>query len=308
MYDHAAQSSQAYDTGASAERLGHICGRDTSSTGAGSPPAAREGARGRRIAAEELLTIAAHDIRNYLTPMRGRIALLRQRAIREHRQIDIRDFAALEQSIERLSLLAANVLDVARLDAGLFTVYPRQVDLVELARETAGTMENGTVKVRVQSPVANLTIKADPERVRQALENLVGNAVRYSPDDGTVLIRIARNTADKKDWVTLTIEDQGPGVPAELLPHLFAPLHVGPGSVGLGLGLYLARKIAVAHGGSLAIQSPPGGGARFVLTFPDHPVVPIAPDGVAADSVQGSTCGSRSDIPHIPHKEGRVTI
>ena len=287
-----------------AEGLGPIRGRDTSSGPMDSPHTAPDGGRGWRIAAEELLTIAAHDIRNYLTPMRGRIALLRRRAIREHRQEDSRDFAALEWSIERLSLLVANVLDVARLDSGFFTVYPRQLDLVDLARETAEAMQNGTVTVRVEAPVAHLTIKADPERVRQALENLVSNAVRYSPDDGTVVIQIARNTAEKRNWVTLNIEDQGPGIPAELLPDLFAPLRVGPGSVGLGLGLYLARKIALAHGGSLSVQSPPGAGARFVLILPEHTVGPTAPDGVAADSAHGSTCGPRPEGAQSPNKEG----
>jgi two-component system, OmpR family, sensor kinase len=226
---------------------------------------------GRRTAADELLTIAAHDIRNYLTPMRGRAALLRRRAIREDRQADTRDFEALERSIERLNLLVGNLLDTARLDTGLFRMSMRRVDLVELARETADYMQNGTVTVRVEAPTASLVVMADPERVRQVLENLVANAVRYSPDDGTVLIRLARKAAGNEQWVTVAIDDQGPGVPAELLPHLFAPLHVGPGSVGLGLGLYLAREIARAHGGSLAVEAPPGGGARLILILPDCP-------------------------------------
>ena len=247
--------------------------------------------QGRRISPEELLTIAAHDIRNFLTPMRGRTELLSRRAIREHRQADIRDSAALERSIERVSRLVANLLDTARLDAGLFSVCASLVDLGALAREAAETMQDGAVSVRVEAPAASLMVLADGERVRQAVENLVANAVRYSPDKGTVLIRVARKSVDNEEWITLTIEDQGPGIPADLLPYLFAPLRVGPGSSGLGLGLYLAREIALAHGGSLTVESPPGAGARFVFSLPDHAVGPSAPEGVAPESVPGATGG-----------------
>ena len=78
-------------------------------------------------------------------------------------------------------------------------------------------------------------------------------------------------------------------MPAEVLPHLFTPLGVGPGSVGLGLGLYLAKEIAEAHGGSLVVESPQTGGARFVLTLPDQLTRSSTPDDVRADSAREAT-------------------
>jgi len=256
----------------------HVGNRSSTRSAPGGSPGAAATMQGRCIAPQDLLTIAAHDIKNYLTPMRGRTALLSRRATRAHRHADIRDFAALERSIERLSLLVGNVLDTARLGAGVFSIRPQPVDLVELARQTAETMQNGAVSVCVEATTARLTVTVDPERVRQALENLVANAVRYSPDAGTVLIDIARTRADNAEGVVVSIEDKGPGVPAELLPYLFVPLGVGPGSVGLGLGLYLAREIAEAHSGSLVVESPPTGGARFVLTLLDQLTRSTTPD------------------------------
>jgi two-component system, OmpR family, sensor kinase len=257
-------------SGLPAARSVHVGNQSNTRSAPGGSPGAAATMQGRCIAPQDLLTIAAHDIRNYLTPMRGRTALLSRRATRAHRHADIRDFAALDRSIERLSLLVGNVLDTARLGAGLFSIRPQPVDIVELASQTAETMQNGAVNIRVEATTARVTVSVDPERVRQALENLVANAVRYSPDSGTVVIGVTRATRDSAEKVVVSIEDQGPGVPAELLPYLFAPLGVGPGSVGLGLGLYLAREIAEAHAGSLVVESPPTGGARFVLTLPDQ--------------------------------------
>jgi two-component system, OmpR family, sensor kinase len=273
-------------SGFPAEQSVHVANRSKTCSGPGGSPGPVATLQGRCIAPQDLLTIAAHDIRNYLTPMQGRTALLSRRASRAHRHADIRDLAALERSIERLSLLVGNVLDTARLGAGLFSIRPQPVDIVELARETAEAMENGAVSVRVEATTDCVTLSVDPERVRQALENLVANAVRYSPDSGTVVISVARTTADNAEKVVVSIEDQGPGVPAELLPYLFAPLGVGPGSVGLGLGLYLAREIAEAHGGSLVVESPPTGGARFVLTLLDQLTRSTAPDLARAESLE----------------------
>ena len=225
--------------------------------------------QGSRIASKQLLAVVAHDMRNYLTPMRGRAALLLRRALSEHRESDVRDAAALERAIKRLNLLVINVLEGARLDAGLFTVRRQNVDLVDLAQDCAMLLATETVEVRVETPTRSLAALVDPERIRQALDNLVANAVSHSPDHGVVLVQVARDDRSDPMSIKLTVEDQGPGIPMELLPSLFAPFETGPGSGGLGLGLYLARQCAVAHGGSLNIEPTPGRGARFVLTLPD---------------------------------------
>jgi two-component system, OmpR family, sensor kinase len=232
--------------------------------------------QGPRIASKQLLFVLAHDMRNYLTPMRGRAALILRRALSEQRDADIRDAAALERAIERLHLLVINVLEGARLETGLFTVYRQKVDLVDLARDSAMLLATETVDVRVETPVRSLAAVVDPERIRQALDNLVANAIRHSPERGVVLIRIARDDQSDGTPIKLAVEDQGPGIPTELLPSLFVPFEPGPGSSGLGLGLYLARQCAVAHGGSLNLEPIPGRGARFVLIMPDYDEAALA--------------------------------
>jgi signal transduction histidine kinase len=81
-------------------------------------------------------------------------------------------------------------------------------------------------------------------------------------------MEIARQMRQERSWVLLTVADQGPGVPPHVLPKLFERFVRGPSSSGLGLGLYLARQIALAHGGTLEVESSPGKGARFVLALP----------------------------------------
>ena len=119
--------------------------------------------QGSRIASKQLLAVVAHDMRNYLTPMRGRAALLLRRALSEHREADVRDAAALERAIKRLNLLVINVLEGARLDAGLFTVRRRKVDLVDLAQDCAMLLATETVEVRVETPTRSLAALVDPE-------------------------------------------------------------------------------------------------------------------------------------------------
>jgi two-component system, OmpR family, sensor kinase len=108
----------------------------------------------------------------------------------------------------------------------------------------------------------------DPDRIRQALENLLANAVKHSPAGGAVSLQVATLARGGDQAAVITVADEGPGIPPELLPRLFERFAAGPGSTGLGLGLYLASRIAAAHGGTLTVDSAPGHGARFALSLP----------------------------------------
>jgi signal transduction histidine kinase len=109
----------------------------------------------------------------------------------------------------------------------------------------------------------DLVVRADLRRLRQVLTNLIGNAVHHSPKGSTVAVGACR----ERGAVQIRVTDQGPGVPSEIAPRLFARFARGPRSTGLGLGLYLAERIAAAHGGSLALDSTTAG-ATFVLSLP----------------------------------------
>jgi two-component system OmpR family sensor kinase len=224
----------------------------------------------RRAAAEELITVLAHDMANFLLPLRARIELIQRRARREHAADYLRDADGAARTLKALTRLISDLLDVGRLDQGLFTLRPQPVDVVKLAHEVSASVSTPEHEVQYRGP-EELVLVADPERLSQALENLLANAMKHSPAGLPVGVDIQEQQRDKGRWVRLAVTDQGPGIPPELLPTLFERSVRGQGSSGLGLGLYLARQIASAHGGTLEVSSKPGDGTRFELALPLEP-------------------------------------
>lgn len=227
--------------------------------------------QGRRAGAEELVTVLAHDLRNYLHPMQARLELLRHRAetLRAEGMLD--DVATMGRAVNRLEGLVSDILDVARLDRGMFDITVQNVDLGALAQDVAEHFGNPQhpVQVSVQAGVA-VRVLGEPARLRQCLENLVANALQKSPTHAAVALIVQKEVqANGEAIARVDVVDEGPGIPPEVLPHLFdrfttSRLREG----GLGLGLYLAKRIAAAHGGDLSAHSEPGKGARFTLKLP----------------------------------------
>lgn len=230
--------------------------------------------QGRRAVADELITVLAHDMGNYLAPLRARIELIRRRAARAKAPDDLRDTEAALVSIEGLSRLTADLLDVSRLDQGLFTLRVQPLDVMQLVEEVVAAARTPTHMLQTRGPEEFVLI-GDPERLRQVLSNLVANAVKHTPSGGAVTVEVARQNREDGTWAVVSVSDQGPGVPPHLLSRLFERFARGPGSSGLGLGLFLARQIALAHGGTLEVESVPGKGARFVLSVPGYRVGPV---------------------------------
>lgn len=223
--------------------------------------------QGRRAVAEELITVLAHDLRNYLSPIRARLQLIRARATREHRADDIRESDVAMGGVDRLGRLISDLLDVARLDQGIFRIDVQPIDLTGLAHDVAKALSTSEHPVEVDS-AEPAVIGGDMERVRQCVENLITNAVQHSPAGAPVSVLVRVERRDDRSWGCLEVRNEGPGIPVEILPRIFERFASGPGSRGLGLGLYLARRIAAAHGGELSAESEAGKGARFLLRLP----------------------------------------
>lgn len=223
---------------------------------------------GRRSAAEELVTVVAHDLRNYVGPVHGRLHLLRQRAIRERREPDQRDAEAALRSLDRLVHVLSDLLDVGRIDQGLFQLQRAPLDLVALVREAAAAIPLPDRTIDVQAP-AELVVDGDATKLRQAFDNVLSNSAKYTPSGGKVNVVVRHEVAAREAVVEVT--DEGPGMEPALAARIFTRFGRGPGSQGIGLGLYLAREIAVAHGGSLDVTTAPGFGATFTLRLPAHP-------------------------------------
>jgi two-component system OmpR family sensor kinase len=114
-------------------------------------------------------------------------------------------------------------------------------------------------------------VGADRARLRQCVDNLISNAATHSPSGAPVYIFIRRYQGEDGEWGQLQVVDEGPGVPDEVMPHLFDRFVTGRAQAGgVGLGLYLADRVARAHGGRIEVESPPGKGARFTMHLPAY--------------------------------------
>lgn len=222
--------------------------------------------QGRRAGAEELVTVLAHDLRNYLQPLHMRLELLRLRAQRDGRADDAADAEGASKSVLRLGGLVSEILDVARIDQGVFQLFPETVDLGLLVSDTVAmlsTPEHPVALTLQEGPP--IMVQADPGRLRQCIENVIANALQKSPARAPVSVFVTARMRDAR----VDVQDEGPGIPEDILPHLFERFVSGSRRQGgLGLGLYLAKRIAAIHGGDLTVESAPGRGARFTLSVP----------------------------------------
>jgi signal transduction histidine kinase len=190
------------------------------------------------------------------------------------------------EEIYRMSELVENLLTLARADEGgvALALEPGDLrDLVGEAAETAGILgEEAGLSVRSEVPAEPVLIALDRSRIRQLLLNLVTNAIKYTPAGGKVSIGLV----DQGDAVALVVGDNGIGIPATDLPHIFdrfyrvdtARSRTGA-RPGTGLGLAITKWIAEAHGGTIMVQSRPGRGTVFTVTLPRQPARTERPAG-----------------------------
>src|SRR2546421_544094 len=223
--------------------------------------------QGRRLAAEELLTIMAHDLRNYLTPLKGRLELLGRRALREGRVEDVRDATAASHTLNLFRGVISDLLDVARLNRGIFIINPQPINLLDLVQELVSDFTGPGTPIYVHAP-QEVELLADPDRLQQVLANLLANAVKYAPKHTPITAQVDKERRGDESWALLTVSNGGPGLCPELRSQLLQPFVAGVASTGLGLGLYLADRIAKAHHGMLTIDSLQGQGVQVTLALP----------------------------------------
>jgi two-component system OmpR family sensor kinase len=224
--------------------------------------------QGRRAAADELVAVLAHDVRNYLAPISGRLYVLRHLAEERGDEVGKEHADTALRSVSGLTKLVANLLDVARIDRGLFDLDLEPVELAEVARDAAGMLSHAEQQVLI-SASSPAVVMADKARLRQCLDNLISNALGHSPRSAPVNLFVEELQQGEAGWAQLQVIDEGPGVPEEILPHIFDRYVTGRSKTGgVGLGLYLANRIAQAHGGRIEVQNAPGKGARFTLCLP----------------------------------------
>jgi signal transduction histidine kinase len=221
--------------------------------------------RAERLAAVgQMAAMVAHEVRNPLGILRGQIELARERLDRDAPARERERFAEMLAEVDRLNRVTEEFLGLTR-DA------PLDIAEVDLGALAAAVAEEARLVARDAEIIAtgSLVAPADAARLRQAILNLVLNALQIGGREVRVAIEVAADGARAR----ISVTDDGPGVPEQLATRLFEPFATArPG--GTGLGLAAARRIAERHGGSLVLESTPGArGARFSIYLPRHGAV-----------------------------------
>jgi PAS domain S-box-containing protein len=226
---------------------------------------------------EEFLSALAHDLMNPLASVRGQTQILRRRIARGEPLDEARLNAGLEGidvASARMTRLLDELADVMRLRSGQEIDLRREsTDLVALTRRTAAEQDRITERhaIQVESTVDELIGFWDGLRLERVLGNLLGNAIKYSPDGGEITVRLAREGNVDAGVAVLSVEDRGVGIPAADQSHIFEPFRRA-GNVesiaGSGIGLAGARRIVELHGGAISVRSREGEGSTFTVRLP----------------------------------------
>ncbi len=231
---------------------------------------------------DQFVAIASHELRNPVTGAKGFLELLARQLARETPDAAriARYLAQVQGTLSRMEGLVADLLDVSRMQQGRLDLAPEPCDLTALgeailARLESGGEWTGTHTVTFDAPEEVVGIW-DRAWLDQVLTNLVSNALKYSPQGGTVRLAIGWDRATEPAVATIAVSDQGLGIPEAERETIFQPFSRGSarGTTigGTGLGLYIVRQIVEGHGGTIAVSGTPGAGSTFTVRLPARSV------------------------------------
>jgi two-component system, chemotaxis family, sensor kinase Cph1 len=224
-------------------------------------------------ARDDLVAVVSHDLKNPLGVIHLQVGLI-LRALPLDRDGPWRRLhTALERiqhATDRMNTLIRDLLDLAKIEAGRFTIEPVPEELESLFEECLELFHplarQKRISISQQVSQPKVRVRADRERFFQVFSNLMGNAIKFTPEGGSIQL-----TAEPVGGsVRFSVKDTGPGIPAEQLPHLFNRYWQARKRAreGTGLGLYIAKGIIEAHGGELWVESQVGSGSTFFFTLP----------------------------------------
>lgn len=221
---------------------------------------------------DQFLSIASHELKSPLTSLVGYAELLEKRVQlgafdeREQRAIHI-----VAQQTARLEKLIDAILDVSRIETGQIAISREPIDLNEIAAEVSARMRLLLKRHVLELSAADepLVMQGDAFRMQQVLENLIHNAIKYSPAGGPIRVTVEC----REQQAVLSVSDQGIGIPAAAQEHLFNRFYRAPnaetwGISGMGIGLFVVREIVRLHGGTVAVDSHEGVGTTFTVCLP----------------------------------------
>ena len=220
----------------------------------------------------QMMADVSHELKTPLTAMRGFIETLRMPEVTLDADRRHRYFETIDRETRRLERIVKDLLDLARYEGGGIVLQRRLFDIERLFQNVAGRHERDAhakgVAIRIHVAAHADQVDADPDRIEQAIENLVGNALRHTPAGGTITL-----SATQADGVaTLSVSDTGVGITAKHLPHVFERFYKGDAaraaeSTGSGLGLSITKAIVERHGGTIGVTSQHGH-TTFTVVLP----------------------------------------
>ncbi|MBX3070236.1 MAG: GAF domain-containing protein [Thermomicrobiales bacterium] len=221
---------------------------------------------------DEFVSVVSHELRSPLTPIRGFVQLVARDLSREGgHDTQVHRLESVSGHVDRLTRLVDDLLDVSRLRSGTLEIRPVPTDLVDLTKKVVEAWAGGTspVAITLESDETSLEGHWDPDRIHQVLDNLVINAVKYSPPGAAVVMSLSR----EENAAVIGVKDQGPGIDDVQKAEIFGAFYRTPdareGQVqGLGLGLFICQALVAEHGGSIDLVSAPGEGSTFIVRLP----------------------------------------
>jgi signal transduction histidine kinase len=215
----------------------------------------------------QFIAMAAHELRTPVTSILGFSQLL------QRREPENRHVATIARQAASLDRLINDLIDSSRVEGGGLELRRERVDLVELARDIVEQIQPLSEEhpIRLKAPPNPVEGHWDRERLGQVIQNLLVNAVKYSPGGGEIVVSVDA----QGDNARLRVQDRGVGVSPGVLPRLFDAFYRVERTArmvrGLGLGLHISRSLVEAHGGQIAAESAgPGEGSTFTITVPRH--------------------------------------
>jgi signal transduction histidine kinase len=217
------------------------------------------------------ISIISHELKTPVALIKGYAETLRREDAKWDAATVQESLAVIVEEADRLADLIEKLLDASRLQAGALKLNISEVALDQLAERLIAKFKTQSEKhtLRAEFPADFPILLADEERLTQVLSNLLSNAIKYSPAGGQVLVR----GRVEPEQVVVSVSDQGPGIAAPELPHVFERFYRGSSDLtrrvkGAGLGLFLAKAVVEAHGGRIWAESPPEQGTTFYFALP----------------------------------------
>jgi signal transduction histidine kinase len=218
----------------------------------------------------DLVATVAHELRSPLTGVKGFVATLLSKWDKLNDDQKKMMLETVNADADRLTRLIAELLDVARIDTGRLSLYPRPLDFQAAVERVVASVRAGTGReIAFDVDGALPTVSADPDKLAQVVTNLVDNAIRHG--EGQVrLTASAIGSEATYDGVLLHVDDEGEGISPDIRSRVFTKFWKHGARGGSGLGMYIIHGLVNAHGGSVEIDESPAGGARVSILWPEE--------------------------------------